>query len=252
MKKSLVFIHGLGLGKWIYDEFFTEHFRACGFDVHVLELPGHTPDSSEAERHRVTLNTCVQYVEEYIAANIQSPFVMVGLSMGGAICQRILAKNYTHAYLRGVILLSSVPPENNLVFTLRLCGKLASSNPQVLIDFFNKKANLYLMFSPEALSTFSDEKKRAYLNKVLSGFSLLEYEIFFQNLVSTPFKTNVPIKIIGGEDDFLFPPEVSRFTASYYSKTAEILPGLGHLIPIEPNHLKGIQAIDAFLKEVLQ
>jgi pimeloyl-ACP methyl ester carboxylesterase len=74
--------------------------------------------------------------------------------------------------------------------------------------------------------------------------------VFFQDLLKSPLITNLPIKVIGGEDDLLFSPEVIQFTASYYSLRAEILSGLGHMIPIESNYQKGINAIDSFLNEV--
>lgn len=250
MNQSIVLIHGLGLGEWIFQEHFVPHYRSQGYDVHTFDLPGHAPHSTANERQRITLESCVRFVEEYLEANIPFPFVIVGMSMGGAICQKLLEKGYSNRNLRGIVLLSPVPPANNQVFTLRLCRKLALTDPQVLIDFFSEKPNPRLMFSPETLSGFSADEIESRLRKIVNGFPRLEYALFFQDLVARPFPINVPLKIIGGEDDQLFSPEVVDFTASYYSRRAEILPGLGHMIPVEYNFRYGIHAVDSFLNEV--
>jgi pimeloyl-ACP methyl ester carboxylesterase len=250
MNKALVFIHGIGLGEWIFQENFVPHYRAQGYEVHTFNLPGHAAQTSEAEKQRITLETCVHFVEQYLTANLAVPYVLVGMSMGGAISQRLLARGSAGRNLRGLVLLSSVPPANNLVFTLRLCRKLALANPQVLVEFFSEKLNPQLMFSPETLSRFTRERTADYLGRILKGFSRLEFEIFFQDVLPATLTPGVPLKVIGGEDDMLFSPEVTRFIAAYYSGQAEILPGLGHMIPIEPNYRHGIQAIDSFLQEV--
>lgn len=252
MSKSIVFIHGLGLGEWIFQEYFVPYYRSRGYEVHTFNLPGHTRQSSEAERQRVTLDACVHFVEAYLNARLFQPYIIVGMSMGGAICQKLLEKRYSNENLRGMVLLSSVPPINNLMFTLRLCRKLALFNPEVLIDFFTEKANPLLMFSPETALRFSEERVGYYVSNVLKGFPRLEYALFFQDLVTNSFSIDIPLKIIGGKDDSLFPPEVVAFTASYYSQRADILPGLGHMIPIESNYLKAMQVMDSFLNEVFE
>ncbi len=249
MTKSIVFVHGLGLGEWVFEEHFVPHYRAQGYEVHTFNLPGHTSGSTAVERQRVTLDVCVQFVQDYLEAKLSQPYVLVGMSMGGAICQKLLASGYAHKNFSGVVLLSPVPPVNNLLFTLRLCRKLAVSEAGVLVDFFSEKPNSLLMFSRESLLRFSTEQTESYVRKILTGFSRLEYSVFFQDLVPKPFQVNLPLKIIGGEDDLLFSPEVLHFTAAYYSLQAEILPGLGHMMPVEPAYGRCIDAIDSFLSE---
>ncbi|UAA37457.1 alpha/beta hydrolase [Paraneptunicella aestuarii] len=251
MAKSIVFIHGIGLGKWMFEEYFVPWYESQGYEVHALDLPGHSPQSTASERQGITLDICVQYVADYLSQNVHSPFVLVGMSMGGAICQRLLAGGFADPNLRGVVLLSSVPPCHNLTFSLRLFRRLAQSNSEVLIDFFTDKVNSKLMFAPETLSSLSEQQIQGYLDRIVKSFPMLEFEIFFKDLLSKPFTPPCPMKIIGGEDDLLFTPDVIEFTASYYSKKAEILPGLGHLIPFETNYQRGIDAIDRFLTEVI-
>ncbi len=251
MKKSLVFVHGLGLGSWIFEEKYLSYYRQQGYQVHAVNLPSHYTSSTNLERQRVSLDTCVEFVERYIGEQVKYPFVIVGMSMGGAICQRILAKESAVGNMAGAVLMCSVPPTNSLTFTLRLCRKMAISNPDVLIDFFTEKTNPKLFFSTDTLKDLSQKKIQGYLERVLTGFSLLEYEVFFKDLIANPFELKIPIKIIGGEDDMLFPPEVIQFTAAYYSQEFEIIKGLGHMIPFETNYLAGIKSIDKFLNEVL-
>lgn len=238
------------MGEWVFQENFVPYYRSRGYEVHTFNLPGHADGTSEADRQKVTLDTCVRFVEQYLTTKLSSFYVIVGMSMGGAICQRLLAQGFDLRNLRGVALLSSVPPSNNLIFTLRLCRRLALNDPQALVEFFSDRVTPRLLFSSASLSSMPEEKTGSYLHKILKGFSRLEYEIFFQNLLAGTSKTDLPLKIIGGKDDMLFSPEVVQFTASYYSRQPEILPGLGHMIPVEPGYARGIQAIDSFLEEV--
>jgi|GEM_PF-4124219 len=250
MKKSVVFIHGLGLGDWVFRENYQPYYQALGYEVHTVNLPGHTGDATMADRQRVTLDACVNFVHDYLQTRVSGPYVLAGLSMGGAICQKLLDKKLYDHNLKGVVLLSSVPPANNLIFTLRLCKQLALSDSQVLVDFFTDNTNQKLMFSPQNLAAMPQTQIQGYVGKVLKGFSRLEYELFFQDLVSGARVPEVPLKVIGGEQDMLFPPEVVRFTAAYYSQQSVIIPHAGHLMPIESNYKQGIHAIDSFLKEV--
>lgn len=250
MNKSLVFIHGIGLGDWVFQENFVPYFESSGFTVHNVNLPAHEASSTSLERQKISLDYCVNFLDEFLTKEVNNSFVLVGMSMGGAICQRLLSRGYSNQNLKGLVLLSSVPPASNLPFTLRLCRNLALTKPELLVDFFSGKTNFELFFSPQSLEAMSTDKIKYYRDKVLTGFSRLEYEIFFQDLMRKPLKIDIPLKIIGGEDDLLFPPELMQFTASYYSQKAEILPGLGHMIPIEINYSKGIKAIEQFLKEV--
>ena len=256
MSQSIVFIHGIGLGAWIFEPYFKPWYEAQGFKVHCVNLPGHFPEVTDTEKQSITLDSCVAYVEQYLRTHVSasqtaSPYVLVGMSMGGAICQRLLAQGFVDDALRGVVLLSPVPPQHNLTFSLRLFRRLAESNTDVLIDFFRGIIHRKLMFAPASLSHMSDSEVVHYLDKMLSGFARLEHEIFFSDLLSERISLPCPIKIIGGEDDLLFTPDVVHFTAAFYRQSAEILSGLGHLIPFETNYQKGLDAIDRFIAEVM-
>lgn len=250
MKKSIVFIHGLGLGEWLFKENFAEEFNLLGYDVHTFNLPGHNATSSSQERQRINLNMCASYVEEYLINKLHNPFVIIGFSMGGAILQKILTREFQNQYLKGGILLCSVPPSNNLIFTLRLCNKLALNNPDALVNFFKQENNPKLLFSDFSMKIMGEAKINEYMRRLYKGFSYLEYEIFFQNLLEGQPPIHIPLKVIGGADDKLFPPDVVNFTASYYSQKAEIIPDIGHFIPVEPHYPKAIDSITAFLKEI--
>jgi len=221
-----------------------------GFDVHAINLPGHDNKAGAPEKLTLTVDKCVKYLQEYLQNYVNNPYVLVGMSMGGAVCQRLLCSGYHNLNLRGVVLLSSVPPVNNLTFSLRFCRNLAVDYSEILIDFFREKANPRLLFSSDSIRELADAKIKGYLGKILSGFPRLEYEIFFQDLIRTPFTVSVPMKHIGGEQDLLFPPSVIQFNASYYSHKAEIIDGLGHVLPLDSKYMKGINAMDPFLDEV--
>ncbi|MCW8879941.1 MAG: alpha/beta hydrolase [Kangiellaceae bacterium] len=250
MTKSLVFLHGLGLGGWVFDEYYTSHYQALGYTVHNINLPGHNVHSTPLDRQRISIKNCVSYVKDYLLTHLHEPYAIAGMSMGGAICQKLLEEEFYPNGLRGVVLIAPVPPTSNLMFTLRLCRKLARDNPELLVDFFSDSTNAKLVFSPQSLAHMTSNDIERIMSRTLTGFSLLEYELFFQDLLKKDVVSRVPIKIIGGEDDQLFSPEVIKFTASYYSQEADILPGLGHMLPVESNYLQGINSVDSFLRVI--
>ncbi|MBQ4813843.1 hypothetical protein A7985_22725 [Pseudoalteromonas luteoviolacea] len=246
--KTIVLVHGLGLGAWIFEESYVPYFQSLGYEVKVVELPEHTPESSNLARQQVSVDYCVEHVKQE-CQSIKGDFVLVGMSLGGAICQHIASQKDVSDNLKGVVLLSSVPPVSGLIFSLRMCQRLAKSHQQVLCDFFSSKKNERLLFAPHSLERLPSEQVTEYLEKILSNFSLLQYEVFFQDLFKFPVKINVPLCVIGGEDDMLFQPEVNRFIGNYYGVKPHILPKLGHMIPIEPENNNSLQVIEQFLRE---
>ncbi|WKD49182.1 alpha/beta fold hydrolase [Microbulbifer spongiae] len=249
MSKHLIFIHGLGLGVWVFHHFLP-WFQRLGFITHTVNLPGHQPSATAQQRQQVNLEQCVNCVQQYLTQYVNGPYVIIGLSLGGAICQQLLVQNRLPGAAKGVVLLSSVPPKNNLIFTLRFFQKLAHENADGLVDFFRNRINPIMMFSPATMRNISKQQQNDYMGKVMQGFSRLELEIFFQNILEQPCRAYIPIKIINGKEDPLFPPEVAQFTAACYQQKAEIVVDSGHLIPIAHNHQIAMQTIQRFIREV--
>lgn len=251
MNLAVVFIHGLGLGSWVFEENFAPYFRAAGIEVHCIDLPGHDGFVSLRDRAMIGLDVCTDHCRRYLVEQVNKPFLLVGMSMGGAICQKLLLEKEIASGLLGLVLMSSVPPNNGLMHTLKLCKKLAITNPQALADFFAGRNNLHLMYSPASLNLMPESQLAEYARKIKKGFAKLEYEIFFQDVLQGPVEIqSVPMKIIGGECDLLFPPEIPQYIAKLYSAGVEILPKLGHMIPLEPGFIYGIRSIEAFISEV--
>lgn len=246
--KTIVLVHGLGLGSWIFDEHYVPFFKSQGYEVVVVELPEHTSTSSQTARQQLSISRCVDHVKQQ-CSKITGDFVLIGMSLGGGICQHIASEKGAFANLKAVVLLSSVAPINGLIFSLRMCQRMAKSDPKVLSDFFCNVTNERLVFSSYSLKTLSQERVQSYVDKILPNFSLLEYEVFFQDLFKSPVEISLPMCVIGGEDDALFPPEVTRFIGSYYNVDTHILPELGHMIPIEPKNNNSLNIIEQFLRE---
>lgn len=248
IKKTIVLVHGLGLGRWIFDEHYVPFFKSKGYEVVVVDLPEHRLSSSKTARQRLSISRCVEHVKQQ-CSEIAGGFVLIGMSLGGGICQHIASSSGAPENLKAVVLLSSVAPINGLIFSLRMCQRMAKSDPNVLSDFFCNVTNERLVFAPYSLKTLSAKQITNYVDKILPNFSLLEYEVFFQDLFKSPVEISVPLCVIGGEGDALFPPEVTRFIGSYYNVDAHILPDLGHMIPIEPNNNNSLNLIEHFLLE---
>jgi alpha-beta hydrolase superfamily lysophospholipase len=155
----LLFVHGLWVGAWCWQEHFLEHFAARGYAVHALNLRGH--GGSEG-RERLRWTRLAEYVDDLAqaVAQLPSPPVLIGHSNGGLVVQKYL-ETYTAP---AAVLLASVPSSGLLWPTLNS----ASQHPwQFLVA--NLTMSLYpLVSTPQlARATFfsadmPDEQVRAY------------------------------------------------------------------------------------------
>lgn len=248
--KSLVFVHGLGLGPWLFHEHFEKYYSASGYSVFIPQLPGHSIGISKRDRENISINQCVEYLGNFIADNVTGSYVLIGMSMGGAICHHLMKSGLSPSGLCGVVLMSSPPLNNGILYTLRMLKKLALVHPQALLDFFAGRNNKQLIYSKDSLSHLSDSLINNYSKRIINGFSRLELEIFFNHDEVVDCALGIPVLVMVGEEDHLFPLEIAESTARYYKAKLAVISGLGHMMPIEYHHKRAEKEIDCFLQEI--
>jgi len=111
----LLFIHGAWHGAWCWEEHFLDWFAEHGYAAYALSLRAH--GKSEG-RQGLRWARVAGYVEDVaqVAAQLPSPPVVIGHSMGGFVVLKYLEK---HTALAGV-LLASVPHYGALPALLRI------------------------------------------------------------------------------------------------------------------------------------
>ncbi len=227
----LLFVHGAWHGAWCWDEHFLDFFADRGFHALALSLRGH--GSSPADK-RLSRCSIADYVDDVasVARTLPSPPVVIGHSMGGLVAQKYLEANSAPAG----VLLASIPPEGVPAATLRLFKRYPWPNAKALITGSTMAAldtpqrARHSMFSPgtpesvvlDCVNRFQQESRRA-----------LFIDAMFRNL-PRPRRVNTPLLVLGAEHDGVFTFDEVHATARAYQTEAEIFPGIGHDMMLEP------------------
>ena len=98
----LVLLHGIGLGKWIWERDQEHWAETHGLSSLAVDFLGHGEDSSE--------NLSLEDLAEQIASLIDTqdrPVVLVGHSMGGLVAQMVARRRELH----GLICVATAPPK---------------------------------------------------------------------------------------------------------------------------------------------
>lgn len=226
----LLFIHGGYVNAGCWDIHFLPWFAAQGYDCHAIDLSGH--GLSEGR-------DCLDYfgLDDYIEdalqkiASFDRPPIVIGHSMGATVTEGILLRQPVEA----AMLLSPVPT----IGTLGAVMRLASCYPQFFIEITRlsrlevTEDNLLLMrnvyFSPQMppqdLLTFThliqEESQR-----VVTELMMLAWKL-------QPQRPKLPVLVMGGELDLLFPPSLLPFVARRWQADLEIVADTGHVIMLD-------------------
>src|SRR6185295_5799861 len=101
-KPPLLFVHGGYGDAWCWEPYFLPWFAAKGWPAHALSLRGHGTSSGA--------DTLFIAGVEHVAGELDAAPILVGHSMGAAICERMMATRP----IRGAALLAPVPPSGLL------------------------------------------------------------------------------------------------------------------------------------------
>ena len=112
-KPPLLFVHGGYCDAWCWEPYFLPWFAARGWPAHALSLRGHGNSGGQETLFVTGIDDYVADVE-HVAGQLGAPPVLIGHSMGAAICERMVATRP----VRGAALLAPVPPGR----TARRCG----------------------------------------------------------------------------------------------------------------------------------
>lgn len=229
-RPPLLFVHGGFVGAWCWDENFLDWFAGRGWHCHAVSLRGHGASDGRDMLHESGIDDYVADVAR-VAQALDRPPVLVGHSMGGFVVQRYLESHPAAA----AVLLAPVPATG-------LSGAgfaMAATNPGLFFDLglaheFGSRAPSPAMlfeavFGHEADSgfsrygdRFSDESHRAWFEMCQPAF------------VDTYRIPDLPLMVIGGGADRVIPPAFIRSAARLLGRRADLLPGLGHALMLEP------------------
>lgn len=227
----LLFVHGAFCAAWIWEEHFLPWFAERGWEASAVSLRGH--GGSEG-RDRLDCFGIADFVEDALAAadRCSAPPVLIGHSMGGMVVQRALRERR----FPGAVLMASAPPHGLLESTLGLAWRAPFVFQQMgMLMAFGANA-----IAPEAVrrAMFSDrmpvEEARRFepLLQEESRRVLMDIGGWIP-FPPTPDR-NIPVAVLGAEEDLLFPPDQVRATARAFHTEPVFFPGRGHAMMLEP------------------
>ncbi|MCQ4161399.1 alpha/beta hydrolase [Roseomonas sp. GC11] len=220
---TLLFLHGAGCGGWVWEHGFADHCAAAGYPALVLDFTRH-PQGREAG--------LADFVAEARAAlaTVEGPVVAVGHSLGALVAQRLLFE----PKLRAAALLAPVPPEGLWLSSTRL----AFSDPRLWAEAARMDAppgSAQPDLAPSLFGTAMPvEEARAWAARLggESHTALLEAQA--PQPVPHGWLHGRPVLVLGAGEDRLIPHDAVHRCALWHNTSAQFLPGLGHLMMLEP------------------
>jgi pimeloyl-ACP methyl ester carboxylesterase len=230
-KAPLLFVHGGYCNAWFFEPYFLPWFAAHGHAAYALSLRGHGESGGRDRLFMTGLDDYEADVER-VVGEIETPPILVGHSMGSAIVERIVAKRP----VRGAALLAPLPPAG----LLSIATRLAAAHPDFLMQFGKIDPS---QLSAEVLNAlrpfyFSDNVAPSLLTQAARHFNaespraLLDLSLRLH--WALPVTDHRPLFVLGAAGDRVCTPEDVRATARHHNVEALIVPGLAHMLMLEP------------------
>jgi pimeloyl-ACP methyl ester carboxylesterase len=240
----LLFVHGAWHGAWCWDEYFLDFFVERGYRGVAVSLRGHGNSPAEKRMQMCSVDDFVEDVRS-VAEKLPSNPVVIGHSMGGFVVQK-----YLHSYdAPAGVLLASEPPLGARGYLWREAKRhpwhilRATLTTKSLHGYKTPKLAREHFFSP-GMPESEVVRYAARLNEEYTGRLTLEQ--LFLNLPK-PEVVTTPLLVLGAALDGCFTTEEIHATARAYRTEAEIFPGMGHNMMVEPGWQAVAERIDGWL-----
>lgn len=238
---SILLIHGGWHGPWCWNDF-IDHLTGHGHDVRAVQLRGHGQAPGRIW-HRVH-----HYVEDVrrIVETFPTPPFLVGHSLGGLVVQKYLEIGHAP----GAVLMASIPPRG----TISAVARLAARHPMAFLE-----TNLLLRLRPFIVTSrlvralfFTPDTPQGIVDHCFARLQDESYLAFIDTMVvlARPHRVQVPVLVLGAEQDSIFTAAEVQSTAHAYRTEAEIFSGMGHDMMLDTDWPKVADRIGAWTREI--
>ena len=244
-KPPLLFVHGGYCDAWFWEPYFLPWFAAQGYPAYALSLRGHGASGGGGSLFAAALEDYEADVE-HVAGTLKAPPILIGHSMGAAVVERIVAKRP----VRGAALLAPIPPAG----LLPIATRLAASHPDYLMHMGNADPSRLSADVLHALRPFyfSAGVPAKVLAEAARHFNAESPRALFDLSLrlhwALPQTDHRPMFVLGAEADLICTPSDVRATARHHNVEATILPGLAHLLMLEPDWQQAAKALEAWIR----
>ena len=232
-KPPLLFVHGLGHGAWVFDEYWMPELADRGWPCHAVSLRGH--GQSESGEQTACLRHYVHDVMQVII-ELPEPPVLVGHAAGALVVMRVLERYAA----RAGIFVAPVPAHGGLGILRRLMCEFPG---EAVAGLLGRR----LRWRREHLfgDRLDDATARAYLARIEAPTVANQYEVL---LPRTPRSSKAPVFVIGSRDDALVPTRDTERTALAYGARLRMFVGMGHDMMLDAGWEGPLNAMDAWLE----
>ncbi|MBG0566153.1 alpha/beta hydrolase [Actinoplanes aureus] len=243
---TLLFVHGGYHGAWCWAEKFLPYFAGLGYRCVAPSLRGHGESAGFEKLNSFRLRDFDDDVRA-VLSELPEPPVLIGHSMGAAVVQRILTREPDS--VRGAVLISAPPPSGigagigfrwirtggwPVMWQLWKLhqGRMRTGDPFPFQAFFH--------------GTLTEQQRSDYVARVQKESHRAGKELA-RRFARVPAGLRIPVLVMGGEQDWLFPPDLTRRTAQAYGTDAVLIPGSGHMVMLDAAWRRAADRIGEFL-----
>lgn len=243
----LLFVHGGYATAACWEAYFLPWFNQRGYDCHALDLAGHGRSEGGQRLDTFGIDDYVDDLQQAVSGLSRLP-VVIGHSMGTVIVERFLERQAAQA----AILMAPVPPTGILGATM----KIAFSDP----NFFAQQARIqHGEFSEDALrtvrqvyyspeTTIADLRRFAPLFQAESRRALLDLSLLPFRLAGR--RPRLPVLVLGGEGDAIFPPSTLGFTAVRWRAEVAVIPRAGHTLMLDAHWRQAAERMAQWIEQL--
>lgn len=239
----LLFVHGAWHGAWCWDEHFLDYFADRGFRAVAVSMRGHGNSPAPKAFRRCSGADYIADVRSVADALPTRP-VPIGHSLGGYVVQKYLETATAPA---GVLLAAlSVRGLNNLML------RLMKQHPWLMTKGMITGKSLEIVGHPRrtrerffSAQTPEDDVARC-VARLREESQRIMFDVAFLS-PPRPDRVSTPLLVLGAEDDNCFTVDTMRELARSYGTEAEIFPGMGHDMMLEPGWAAVADRIEAWL-----
>ena len=228
---KLLFVHGICVGAWIWDEHFLPFFAEAGFEAYAVSLRGH---GGSGGLDRLSSWRLADYTDDMreAARRVGGPLAVIGHSLGGAVVQDWLRTGGTAV---AAALLASVPPWG----VAPAAWRMSLASPALFREMVVMSRRGPAAADPEVMrrGLFSDDLPAdayaRFVRRVQGESPRVGAELHGWPPFAPPPWRVPPMFVLGGGADRFVPPDEVWRTAAYYSVAPVIVPRLAHVLMLE-------------------
>ena len=226
---SLLFIHGAGATAACWDAFQT-YFAESGFDTYAVNLRGHGGSPSPGWK---MWNGYADYLEDIrsVVEGLETHPILIGHSWGGYLTQKYLER---YSDCPGAVLLASPAPEYGWGLTWRMF----KMHP-ILVILGHVTSHPHIVYSGKHSVRdylFRADTPQELIDSYTKNVQTISSRLYLESIFSPPDarQNKAPLIVIGCEGDALYDASVTRRSAECYLVNPVILPGLCHMMMLDP------------------